>query len=97
MSDIVIIPSYYDAYPCVSIECFRSGILPIVSTNCGSASDLKDINSLLVITDTLDIDEWASKIIEISQLTDADYMSIVTQRDFVNDNFRKQMKIKLLF
>lgn len=58
---VLICPSAYDSYPCVSIECIKYSVLPLVSDRCGSAEDLRKID-LNLVANYGDIHDWQSKI-----------------------------------
>ena len=89
LADILVVPSFYDAYPSVSIECFAFGVLPIVSAGSGSWADLKKISDLLVVDDTHNIHEWTTKIKSITALDHSTYCKILNLGvGFINQKFR---------
>lgn len=62
MANILICPSYYDAYASVTVECVAEGVIPIVSSTTGSGYDLSEYHPRLVIKNRENIDEWIDAI-----------------------------------
>ena len=84
-TDIIVVPSLYDAYPSVSIECFKYSVLPIISNGCVSYYDLKEVSNKLLVDSSVDIEEWIKKILEISSLPDESYYQILDRGiDMIN-------------
>jgi glycosyltransferase involved in cell wall biosynthesis len=72
MAQVLLCPSTYDAYPCVTLESLKKGVLPIVSAGCGSASDLSLVYENLVVDRQDDLNEWADKILKVLNISSSD-------------------------
>jgi glycosyltransferase involved in cell wall biosynthesis len=78
-AQLLLCPSIYDAYPCVSIECLTKGVLPIVSSGCGSSSDLALINENFVVIKQNNISEWVNKILKVLNFSSSDMPRIKSE------------------
>ena len=88
MTRILIVPSFYDAYPCVSIECLAKGVIPIVSKGSGSFHDLKCINNNCGVHETNNIQEWIEKINYFNSMPLNEFEVVIKKGiEFLNKEF----------
>lgn len=83
---ILICPSAYDSYPCVSVECIKYSVLPLVSNRCGSSVDLKEIDQNLV-ADYANIKDWLTKIDTLMNYTNAECNDVMSRLICLHNSF----------